>query len=823
MRKLNKLFKSVSFATVVISGSGNTLMAQETVATENTAQVTDEEAVEVISITAKRDIAGFLENQPSSLLFGFEKSLLETGRSATFVSDETLKAFGVTTVDDLTAVAPGTFTASFYGVEGALNVRGTLAETYFHGFKRIENKGTYQTPIGSTSRVDILRGPPTANFGPGKIGGLLNLEPKTARLSQSGGFLPEVVGEAQVTFGSYDKKNASFQVGVPVNISEAEGGVYAYVELEDSGSFYNGITPEHQMLQLSADFEIGNSWKLAAGLMSYTSEGYVQTPGWNRVTQELIDNGTYQTGRDTDLVDTDGNGQMEWAELSAQDPTYFAKLTHYPDFYLYADASLAALDTNLGTTKLSPQDVYISDNDFSDTGTFTGFVDLIKTYDDESQLKIQVFADYLDNQRFVSYGFPADYLAKTFEARVSYISSFGGNKDTIKGVYNVGLSSRYYDARKKESYNGGQIAISRRDLSVGAMPNDIMGSPFNSDFFWDLDTQSTWTDNAIFAMLDLTAMDMWDLSLSARYDYYDLDSTENGDPTYSYAGVTEAKDTDGKFTYSATLLLDLPSGIRPYVSYAESAAIEFSQAGEVSPDLIANGEWLSDGKLVEAGVKLELFDGIVTGSISGYGQERTELSTVAGSTVNRTKSEGAELELRILASENLSFSITSNKQKTEYVDGYDGYYVINPRDIGLDDVSNYGVSVAAFNFSDSLYALTGSEYYLGALEDTRIPDAVTSIYATYADEMGVFDRVGTTWGVRHVSETSGFTEFATKYPSYLLMQAALFVNYNDWSISLNIDNVLDETYFTPLQDIYGDVAVLPGKGREWRMSVHYNF
>jgi iron complex outermembrane receptor protein len=821
MRKINKIVKSVSFAAVVINSSGNELLAQELTTTNETDESVN--SVEVISVTAKRDITGFLESEPSTLLFGFEKSLLETGRSATFVSDETLKAFGVTTVDDLAAVAPGTFTASFYGVEGALNIRGTFAETYFHGFKRIENRGTYQTPIGSTSRVDILRGPPTANFGAGKIGGLLNLEPKTARLTQSGGYLPEVIGEAQVTLGSYDKKNASFQFGLPVNIGSAEGGIYTYVELEDSGSYYNGITPEHEMIQVAADFEFANDWKLAAGVMSYTSEGYVQTPGWNRVTQDLIDNGTYVTGRDTDLVDTDGNGQMEWAELSAQDSTYFAKLTHYPDYYLYADADVAALDTGVGTTKLSHHDVYTSDSDFSDTSTLTGYVDLIKTYNDDSQLKLQLFADYLDNQRFVSYGFPADYLAKTVESRVSYISSFQLNDDAVQGAYNIGVSHRYYDARKKESYNGGQIAISRRDISVGAMANDIMGSPFNSDFFWDLDTQSTWTDTGLFAMVDFTTFDILDLSLGARYDYYDLDSTENGDPTYSYATETAANDSDSKFTYNATVLLDLPVGIRPYVSFAKSAAIEFGQAGEVSPDLIANGEWLSDGELLEVGVKLELFEGLITGSIAGYSQERTELSTVAGSSVNRTKSKGAEIELRILASENLNFSITSNKQKTEFLGGYSAYYVVNPRDIGLDDVDNYGVSVAAMSFSDSLYAATGSDYYLGDLEDKRIPDSVTSIYATYAAALGIFDRVGSTIGGRYVTETSGLTENAVKYPSYLLMQAAFFASYKDWSFSLNIDNVLDETYFTPLQDIYGDVAVLPGKGREWRASVNYKF
>jgi len=211
--------------------------------------------VKEMTVISERDKAGLLEQQPSDLLFGMKKPLLETPRSAIFVSDETLDTYGVTTVDDLAAVSPGTFTASFYGVEGALNVRGLLAETYFHGFKRIENRGTYQTPIGAASRVDILRGPPTANFGPGKVGGLLNLEPKTAKISEEAGYMTDISGEVSGTMGSYDKKNGSFEAGIPLNFANTAGGVYVYGEIEDSKSYYHGIEPEHQLLQGTAQFE----------------------------------------------------------------------------------------------------------------------------------------------------------------------------------------------------------------------------------------------------------------------------------------------------------------------------------------------------------------------------------------------------------------------------------------------------------------------------------------------------------------------------------------------------------------------------------------
>jgi len=123
-------------------------------------ETTPPDTVDEIVVKA-RDKAGLLEKQPNNTVFGIDKPLLETPRSASFVSDVTLQRYGIETIDGLTAVSPGTYTASFYGVPGALNIRGTLAENYFRGFKRVENRGTYSTPIGAADQIQIVRGPPT--------------------------------------------------------------------------------------------------------------------------------------------------------------------------------------------------------------------------------------------------------------------------------------------------------------------------------------------------------------------------------------------------------------------------------------------------------------------------------------------------------------------------------------------------------------------------------------------------------------------------------------------------------------------------------------
>ena len=56
-------------------------------------------------------------------------------------------------MDTLSAITPSAYTASYYGVEGTVNLRGTLAENYFRGFKRVENRGTYQTPLGDAAEI----------------------------------------------------------------------------------------------------------------------------------------------------------------------------------------------------------------------------------------------------------------------------------------------------------------------------------------------------------------------------------------------------------------------------------------------------------------------------------------------------------------------------------------------------------------------------------------------------------------------------------------------------------------------------------------------
>lgn len=760
-------------------------------------------------VVKARDKAGLLEKQPNNTVFGIDKPLLETPRSASFVSDVTLQRYGIETIDGLTAVSPGTYTASFYGVPGALNVRGTLAENYFRGFKRIENRGTYSTPIGAAEQIQVVRGPPTPIYGSGKVGGMLNFIPKSGK--NEGGYLTEPTGEVTLTYGSYNKKNATAQLGLPANFGDVTGGVYLYGEVEDSHSYYKGIYPRRQTGEISADFDLGNGWTTAFGGMLYHSDGDVQTPGWNRLTQSLIDNQTYITGRDTTLKDTDGNGRLTPGEIGFYP---YGVATYLPYYGFPSTNDLHTLDVGVGTTKLSPRQVYISGADFSKTRTNTFYYDLAKELTPDSAIKLQLFYDDQENKRFVSYGYPAWFDSSVWEARVTYNFAYDIGLITSKSF--IGASYRSFDGRRRESYNSGLIALDRRDIAYGATATDIIGSPFNASdgVKWENDNKSKWQQKGVFFTTDIMIGERLNLMLGGRYDDYDVKSNDTGFLSYTVAGQQKAG--KGQGTYTASLTYKTPVGVMPYISYAKASALEMSQAGDISPGLVASGAWLSDSDLAEAGVKFQLLKGTLVGSLAGYRQNRTQLVNGPPISIQGTRAKGVELEVRWLASEHLSFTFSGNTQHTTVKGPDTSFQYIPAYTAGVSGQQGYGGTYVVWAFN-SLPGRAGDYDY------TLIPKSVVSLYGAYTSDDHDWGKVGATLGVTHVTKTSGVVQNAVTYPAYAVASGSVYYEYGPYTATLNVDNLFDKLYFTPDADSYANLGALPSKGREWRVTLSRKF
>ena len=773
------------------------------------------QTVDAVVVTA-RDQAGLLERAPSDTVLGISKPLIETARSASFISDQTLARYGVRTVDGLGAVTPGAYTASFFGVPGSLNVRGTLAENYFRGFKRLENRGTYSTPIGDAARIDVVRGPPTPIFGPGKVGGELNFTPLSAR--DQGKIVTTPQGEAEATLGAYGQYELGGQLSLPVRPGGMNGGVHAYAEVERGGEYYRGVAPRRGTLQLSADADLPAGWSVTAGGMLYRSRGDVQNPGWNRLTQGLIDHQTYITGRDLSVADRDGNGKLTPNEISPNAPYPFVAPL-YIAYYGYGSAGSDAahsLDTGVGTTRLDRRTVYISGQDFSDTDTRTAYADLVRASEGGGVFKLQLFYDDLTNRRFVSYGFPAWYQARVGEGRLSYAADVEADGVKVQAV--AGLSARAYHGRRRESFNSGLIAYDRRDLSVGAMPNDMLDSPFDEDpgivgVGWENDIHSRWTQTGGFVTADIALPGRIDVVLGGRLDHYDVRSTDTGVLAYA---PPSAADSKSKGSWSGSLSWNSGGAVMPYITLAKTSALELGQAGDLPTGLIAGDSWLSSGDLAEEGVKVQLLRGALTGSLAVYRQGRTQLLSGPPPVAQGTRSKGLELELRYLASPRWSFTFSGATQRTR---------VMGP-DTAFSYIPAYVAQVApaqAFGGAYVVYAFSSLPGRKGDYDYALIPHGVGSLYATYTSAAHGFGRAGITAGVSYASHTAGTVQNAVRYPAYSLVSLSAFLDNGPWTMLANVDNLFDVLYFTPDADVYANLGAVPGRGREWRLSLKRRF
>lgn len=304
-----------------------TLHAQESATTESSSETASETAetqpsndVTALSdLTVTEDQMRAFGNEPSASSFGFTKPLLETPRSVSFVSEEQIRLFGISTIEDLTRVVPGTYTTTRYGLQGGVQVRGVSADMYYRGMKRLQMQGHARTVLSAMDNIEIVKGPPSPLFGMGRIGGYANMDPKSSR-ARTGKYMPQATGMFQATTGSYDKSEVQIGTGVPFSLGEDRpGGVYVFALVEDSDTYVKHVEAKQKFIQATTSIDnMVGPFRLEFGGQlqnSVTSGAYM-----NRVTQNLVDHGQYIRGNPLKNLDLDADGRIGLVEHAFASP-----------------------------------------------------------------------------------------------------------------------------------------------------------------------------------------------------------------------------------------------------------------------------------------------------------------------------------------------------------------------------------------------------------------------------------------------------------------------------------------------------------------------
>ena len=779
------------------------------------ATLAQEDVVELETYTAEgqvEDTMGVMPTEPVKSVFGFGKTILETPRGVTSVSADMMESYNITDIDDLVLISPGAFTQSFFGVAGSLDVRGTPGEVYFRGVRRVNNPGNYPTPIGATDRIDIVRGPASPIYGPSKIGGYLNFEPKSAR-AETGQYLEKPAGEISITRGSWDKNVLSAEVGGPGAIGEKSLGYYIYAETENSGSYYDNSGTDQNILQASFNMDFSDSTRIEFGGMYHEYDGN-QVAGWNRLTQDLIDNGTYITGT-AQAVDLDGDGYNSPDEYDAWKETF---ADGWNNFFVPASAATDAnMDPawaleNPGTTKLKGNQTLVSPEDQLVTTVTTLYFDVIHSVSDSFTITNKAFYEKLENINENAYGFSQFVDSYAFEDQLIFAFE-AEHADWLKASYQISPSIRYTDFQQGDDFD--YEYFDRRDLSgpSTALDRKLLATVTDSDYSNYL--VGDYTDYGLAFLADYTIAENVGVLLGARYDYLDMTSTSVGEKIRGTPDSVTASETDDGVSWTASLSYTLPFGLTPYVTVSEQATIVMGQGSEISPGLITDGNAIADSELEEVGIKGSFLDDRLYFSAAWFYQTRTNFSAQDQVSNNTTESEGYEFETRFLVTSNFTLTAAMTHLEITNLTALDGGTQFGFQ--GAGDLT--GVTDPSLFYGYVMQGLTLVGNETDALK-SGIPENMYSLTGAYDFGNGYRFTAST---VHADSTYSGFSK-AVKLPSYTLFNAGISYNTDTWSLSLQGKNLTDEKYFRAnFPDLFGSTIVLPELPRHFVASASFKF
>ena len=592
-----------------------------------------------VDVNAQVDPFQLVPETPSKSVFGLDLAVVDTPRSISVVNADTVANYNIQTVNDLALVSSGTFTGSYFGIPGTLFVRGDESDNYFRGFRRAENEGSYSTPLGAAETIEVVKGPPPIPYGAGKSGGFLNFIPKSAR-SSTAKWLEHPEAKVTLTYGSYNQKIGGIDLGSPLKFGQHRAGIYAYTDLEDSGSYYNYIHKREKLGQIAFDSELGHKWRIEMGYQVYKGN-LPQNVGWNRVTQALINNGTYQAG--TPLINLSSNGyNITPANLQRDSLQTFVFTPNFAPVFLspsYAQtAALYALNpSTMHLAHLNDNQIIADAGDFSAATTDTGYFDIVRDIRDGVSFKNQTFVETLDASKYTNYEFSSYYNPKVFENKTTFDYELKPAR-WLTVETTSGFAIRHTDFTSGESRT--PQANDRRDLSIGPTANDRFAGAFTSYAVnsYDYYQKGSYSNAGEFFLTDIKLWSRLSILGGVRHDYYNPQSTgtDGGEPMAHTSG------TSGATTYNVS------------ASY---------QGGEIDYSTIPNKSYIQSSHLSEAGVKMALGAKFL-GTLALFQQKRASYNTLS-STVDYYQTKGVEVELRAAPSRYFSFTSAYTFQQPE--------------------------------------------------------------------------------------------------------------------------------------------------------------
>ncbi|MGF1449903.1 MAG: TonB-dependent receptor plug domain-containing protein [Opitutales bacterium] len=797
--------------------------------------------------------------RPSNSVFDEFTELKDIPRAVTSLTPEAIKRFGVRDFGDLERVSAGTQLANFYGIPGTPYIRGDLGSIYFNGMLRAYQRNEAPTSFGSLEGLDIVKGAAPGHFGPSQAGGYINFIPKSP-------FFDESRGNFRFTYGSFGSFNVQFDYGGPVEVLGRPAAYRASFTGQLADSFYDRIENNFISIYASVKSEIFKDVTLFSGMEFYLFRSN-ENAGFNRVTQDLIDNGNYIVGEPTLLTSDFANGLVAKQDspfvisggLVFDDPaastvtafgggnfvaengplpagTLISALIPSAGFVAtQSGAAQAALGPNgeytpgyfaaggqVETVNIEGSTVLADDADFADSEDFIWFLDLVSERNPDMKLTSKTFVEYFDSNKLSSYGYAFLTEQLVFEQKV-FASFELEDFMPFESVHKItgGFSFRASDVLQLQDFDA--EPFSRRDISAPIITQNsrvITGAQLNSNGtnnwsqFNSANVESQLFQYSGFLYVTSEWTNWLTTVVSARGEVAAFEADQPVEPDFADpvngGSVDPLVGFDGQKTYgnfSGSVIVEPIEPVSVYATVVQGTALTPTQGGAIN---IGEGNF-NELELYEAGIKVELFDKKLFGSVAGYYWDRAQFNDIAGA-LDQIRAKGFEAELTWVPIEGLSISSAFNMQRQNLRSGLP-FRFWNAGDANVPLVSG------------GLFAAGGDPFGIVAQNNPDqvipgTPEITANLFIIYQHPSGFGGGFGPQWrdGYAHNFENT------LRIPSSLVWNAIAFYEHKRFSVQVEFLNIGSEDYFLGSDPFFAaNTIITKAPDFEVQVSASFNF
>ena len=764
--------------------------------------------------------------RPLTSVYGTEQNIVDIPRDVSTITKEQVEFRQITSVSQLGQFASGTYSASIFGAESLPQIRGVTAELFQNGQRIKYYNPSFPPSFNGAESIDVVKGPGTAVYGPPSVGlgGYVNLVTKQPFFDGQHLEITSVLGDLYGGGSSYGRYQWQVDNGGPL-IKDQLAYRVSYLGRESSGYYRNVSNNVEDVFAALVYFPTKELRFDLTG--QYYESKFNEVAGFNRVTQDLIDNNTYVAG-----PITPGYAPFVGVVTPGADGTYNGqRVTLHNDQVLVHPGDSAAGSRFLGQliTTLTLDGLTIKNSTYGETTEsrkfsaygFTEYAPSNITFENRTEFQFELDTPVLSARR-------QPKLEGDGKDKGAYTE---GGGLTFKHHFDAGVSFRYehtraYSALINEPFavydvsgNGPTPVFSRQlvfgpERTIPGKPgyyaSDLLNQAIVSDFyqggiFLQDNVEFTPWLSAIFGLRgDFIAAKSGAPALGPLVDpAADLGSP--GDPTASLGATRRDTKVVANGSYFASLIYKPTKSSSLYLTYDRvnginsannQGAIPFQRHPDGST-YVAENDLKLLSELYEGGAKVSLFRDTLFLSAAGYHQNRF-LRDQIGNT-SAIVARGADVDLSYQPNKN--FSLTANftweaanyKAATPY--SQTGNY-LDTFAAGVNVDGSRGTGVGSPNYN----VLPRGNYRL-----PDVPNVLFNAFAVYKLDCGL----GAGIGPQVTGDVNVNTQGTLVIPAQVTWNAFVFYQQPHYEVRLSVFNFTDARNFTPPSTFANNDLVSP--------------